>query len=227
MAADDDPARAEVLARVRRAAVVAPAGPAKRAAVPPPTGPTPPYPGAGPELSGDDTVLLFTERLAGHGIGVQHVTGVEDLPRVIASALWGRAVRRVVVPRGLPAPWLADLDGVWAMRDDPPRAPLSTRTIESAGAAVTRCAVAVADSGTLVFDGGIGQGRRVLSLLPGFHLCVVEAGQIVPAMADALAALDPARPGTWLTGTTATTAVDGVRVPGVHGPHAIGVIVVG
>ncbi|MUL44196.1 lactate utilization protein C [Streptomonospora sp. PA3] len=219
MAEKRDPARAGVLARVRRAVAAAPPG----------AGREPGLGGSADAASarGRDTVSLFTERLAEHGIGVQHASGAEDLPRVIASALWGYGVRRAVVPRDLSSLWLSELDGVWAMRDDPPQAPLSVRAIESAGAAVTRCALAVADTGTLVLDGGIGQGRRILSLLPACHLCVVEADQIVPSMAAALPELDPARPTTWLTGTTMTTAIEGARVDGVHGPRRIDVIVVG
>ncbi|MDA0564567.1 LUD domain-containing protein [Streptomonospora sp. S1-112] len=218
MADGRDPARAQILARVRRAAAAA------RPTEAPP-GAEAAWSAAGAE--GGDPVALFTDRLARHGIGVQHVTDLDDLPRVIASSLWGYGVRRVVVPRDLSSIWLSDLDGVWAMRDDPPHAPLSARAIESAGAAVTRCALAVADTGTLVFDGGIGQGRRALSLLPARHLCVVESGQIVDTMAAALAELDPARPTTWLTGLTSTTAVDGVAVGSVHGPQRVDVVIVG
>ncbi|GAB3442655.1 lactate utilization protein C [Streptomonospora sediminis] len=226
MAEEHNPARAAVLARVRRAAGAAPpdARAAGGAAV---TGPGAEPDGAAPAQGRGDEVSLFTERLAEHGIGVQHVGDLEDLPRVIASAVWGYGVRRVAVPRDLSSLWLSDLDGVWAMRDDPPHAALSARAVESAGAAITRCALAVADTGTLVFDGGVGQGRRALSLLAGCHLCVVESGQIVDTMATALAELDPARPTTWLTGTTASTAIEGTRVQGVHGPDRIDVIVAG
>ncbi|MBV2363373.1 lactate utilization protein C [Streptomonospora nanhaiensis] len=219
MADGRDAARAQILARVRRAAAAT--GSAEAA----PGGAGRVWSAAGTE--GADAVALFTDRLARHGIGVQHVTDLDDLPRVIASSLWGYGVRRVVVPRDLSSIWLSDLDGVWAMRDDPPHAPLSARAIESAGAAVTRCALAVADTGTLVLDGGIGQGRRALSLLPAHHLCVVESGQIVDTMATALAELDPARPTTWLTGLTSTTAIDGVPVGGVHGPQRLDVVIVG
>ncbi|MFC7741435.1 lactate utilization protein C [Nocardiopsis composta] len=210
-----DAARDEILARVRQAGVLA-RGRGGGAG----GGGT----GAGP--GGRAPEEVFTERLGALGVGVQHVTGADDLPRVVASALWARGVRRAAVPKGLPASWLAELDGVWVMRDEPPHAPLSVRALESVGAVVTRCALAVADTGTLVFDGGVGQGPRLLSALPGHHLCVVEAGQVVWDMAAALAALDPLRPTTWLTGTTWSAAVDAVQVRGVHGPDRIDVVLV-
>ncbi|WP_460856740.1 LutC/YkgG family protein [Nocardiopsis coralliicola] len=228
-----DAAREEILARVRQAAVVAgeaaDAGPDSGAAGsqagggPSDAGFAEPAEGGG---RGRPLEELFGERLAAVGVGVQHVSGVDDLPRVIASALWARGVRRVAVPAGLPARWLSDLDGVWAMRDDPPRAPLSVRALDGVGASVTRCALAVADTGTLVFDGGVGQGPRRLAALPPYHVCVVESGQVVADMAAALAALDPARPTTWLTGTTESTAVDGVPAGPVHGPRRIDVVLV-
>ncbi|MFW5417539.1 LUD domain-containing protein [Nocardiopsis sp. CNT-189] len=211
-----DAARDEILARVRQAQVAAGA-PAAEAAVPGEAG-------RGPGVRAPEEV--FTERLAALGVGVQHVTGAEDLPRMVASALWASGAARVAVPKGLPASWLAELDGVRVVRDDPPHAPLPVRELEGADAAVTRCALAVAETGTLVFDGGVGQGPRLLSALPGHHLCVVEAGQVVWDMRAALAALDPLRPTTWVTGTTRSAAVGAAEVRGVHGPDRIDVVLV-
>jgi L-lactate utilization protein LutC len=54
--------------------------------------------------------------------------------------------------------------------------------------------VAVAETGTIILDAGPGQGRRVLTLLPDYHLCVVRADQIVATLAEGLARLDPTRP---------------------------------
>ncbi|GAB3213117.1 LutC/YkgG family protein [Marinactinospora thermotolerans] len=215
----DGQARAEILARVRQAGVVAGAGHVETFGRERAAG------GGGAGTASGDAVAGFIERLAARGVGVQHVADPDDLPRVVASSLWANGVRRIAVPRDLSALWLSELDGVWITRDDPPGS-LSVRAIEAAGAAVTGCAVAVAETGTLVLDGGPRQGRKALALLPAHHLCVVESRRIVPTVAEALERLDPLRSTVWLTGTTRTTAIDQAAVAGPHGPARIDVVVV-
>jgi L-lactate dehydrogenase complex protein LldG len=92
---------------------------------------------------------------------------------------------------------------------------------------VTGCAVAIAQTGTIVLDGGRAQGRRMLTLVPDYHLCVVHADQIVGSVPEAVERLDPYRPLTWISGPSVPGQMELSRVEGgVHGPRVLDVLVV-
>ncbi|CNG10888.1 Lactate utilization protein C [Mycobacterium tuberculosis] len=169
-----------------------------------------------------DVVALFTERVADNRAAVRHV-GADELATAVAAALWAREAKQIAVPADLPYGWLAELDGVRALADAPP---LDVDALACADAVVTGCAAAIAQTGTVVLDGGRGQGRRALTLVPEFHLCVVHADQIVGTVPEAVTRLDPARPLTWISGPSATHGIEMRRVEGVHGPCHLEVLVV-
>jgi L-lactate dehydrogenase complex protein LldG len=125
----------------------------------------------------------------------------------------------MAVPDGIPEKWTDHLE---PMRDEPP---LDAHTLDAADGVITTCAVAIAQSGTFILDGGPGMGRRILSLVPDYHLCVVRADQIVGSLPEALAKLEPTRPLTFVSGPSATVDIEMVRVRGVHGPRRLEVIV--
>jgi L-lactate dehydrogenase complex protein LldG len=166
-----------------------------------------------------DIVALFAERAADYRAVVERVPAAE-LPVAVAAALTG--VPRFLVPDGLPAAWLADVsaDGDRIVRDDPS---LSARELDTVAGVVTGCAVAIAETGTIILDHGPGQGRRALTLVPDFHLVVVRADPV----AAALARLDPARPHTLISGPSATSDIELIRVEGVHGPRNLHILIVG
>jgi L-lactate dehydrogenase complex protein LldG len=171
-----------------------------------------------------DVVALFAERAADYRAVVERVP-LDGLAGAVTRVLAG--VSRFVVPGGLPPEWLAELSGPAAgriVRDDPP---LTARELDGIFGVVTGCAVAIAETGTIVLDHGPGQGRRALTLVPDFHLVVVRAGQVAADIADAIARLDPARPHTLISGPSATSDIELIRVEGVHGPRNLHVLIAG
>jgi L-lactate dehydrogenase complex protein LldG len=173
--------------------------------------------------SGDDAgrVELFAERVRDYR-AIVHVVPEEEVAATVARALSGRGARRVVVPGGLPEEWLAGVPDLERLADDPP---LAAAALDAADGVVTGCAVGVAETGTIVLDAGPGQGRRALTLLPDYHLCVVRADQVVASVPEAVARLDAARPLTWISGPSATSDIELNRVEGVHGPRTLEVII--
>jgi L-lactate dehydrogenase complex protein LldG len=126
----------------------------------------------------------------------------------------------------VPAAWLASYTGK-IVRDGDPQ-PLTVADLDVPGVtALTGCAVAIAETGTLVLDAGPESGRRLLTLVPDHHICVVHTGQIAASVPQALARLaEPTRPLTFVSGPSATSDIELNRVEGVHGPRNLDVIVV-
>jgi L-lactate dehydrogenase complex protein LldG len=156
-------------------------------------------------------VERFCERVAEYRATVHRTS---DLRATVAEICAGR---RVGVPPGMP-----DL-GLDVVVDDPPLGP---RELDRLDAVLTGCALAIADTGTIVLDGGERSGRRALTLVPDHHVCVVEASKVVASVPEAVAALDPRRPLTFVSGPSATSDIELDRVEGVHGPRVLDVIVV-
>jgi L-lactate dehydrogenase complex protein LldG len=151
-----------------------------------------------------------------------------ELPSVVARALRERGAKSVVVPAGVDEAWLTDVaEGTLRVDGSQPDEQLSVAELDRTDGVLTACAVAVAETGTLVLDGSPGQGRRVVSLIPDYHLCVVLPEQVVADVPQLVARLDITRPTTMISGPSATSDIELNRVEGVHGPRTLEVIVVG
>jgi L-lactate dehydrogenase complex protein LldG len=203
-------AREAVLARIRAAIVDAP-----------PAGADVPrsYRTSG-ERSRDAVVELFVERVRDY----RAVVVVTDDPlHAVEQALQEHAAARVGVA--------SDLDR--ALR---PRGPelvedalLTPQILDGLDGAVTTCAAGCAETGTIALDGGPGQGRRALSLVPDLHVCVIRADDIVETVPELIARLEPSaregRPIVLVSGPSATSDIELNRVEGVHGPRRLVVVV--
>ena len=167
---------------------------------------------------------LLEERLVDYGVTVVR-TSSDTLATTLHDRLDGLDAQRVVVPHDAPETWREAWRGRVLVAEDG-----GTFELDEADAAVTACAVAVAETGSIVLDGGSGQGRRAASLIPDVHLCIVAASQVVTLVPEAVERLGAAaRDGaafTWISGPSATSDIELVRVAGVHGPRTLLVLLV-
>lgn len=165
----------------------------------------------------DDNLDTFLDRLA-HYDATTHVITAAEIPTIVSATLQGR---RVITPAGLPDAWTTGID---AVTDDPP---LTHEDLDQADGVLTTCALAIAQTGTIILDGGPGMGRRALTLLPDYHLCVVKQDQLVGSVPEAMRTLAERKthPLTFVSGPSATVDIEMTRVRGVHGPRRLEVIV--
>ncbi|WP_259453191.1 LutC/YkgG family protein [Streptomyces ginkgonis] len=172
-----------------------------------------------------DPVGMLAEHLADYRALV-HRTDAAGLPELIARLLAERGSASVVVPAGLPKGWLSAVpaDTVRRVPDAPS---VTAAELDAVDSVVTGCAVAIAETGTIVLDGGPDQGRRRTTLVPDHHVVVVRVpDQVVESVGQALPLLSPVRPLTWISGPSATSDIELDRVEGVHGPRTLEVVLV-
>lgn len=177
------------------------------------------------ESSSPELTLRFAERVREYKAHVEQVTEAE-LNGAISEACARRGVKRLVVPQDLPDAWVPA--GVELVRDTA----LSYDQLDQTDGVLTGCAWGIAQTGTIVLDGGVAQGRRAISLVPDYHLCIVRVDQIVDLVPEAITKLAPAvregrRPLTFISGPSATSDIELNRVEGVHGPRTLEVLIVG
>jgi L-lactate dehydrogenase complex protein LldG len=174
------------------------------------------------EAAHDAVVDRFAKRVAEYRATVFRA-GPGELASTLAGACRDRGARRLAVPTDLPDDWRPD--GVELVTDEG----RSARELDGVDGALTGCAIAIAETGTVVLDGGAAQGRRALTLVPDYHLCVVSSDRIVGLVPEAVEALEGAaragRPVTFVSGPSATSDIELDRVEGVHGPRTLHVVI--
>jgi L-lactate dehydrogenase complex protein LldG len=159
-----------------------------------------------------------------------------------AVSAWGGIVRRVPTPgaaRGTVSELLAQFEArtVCHWEGDALVAAIDPSTLatpaapELADAGITGAERGIAATGTLVLSYGAGRGRGV-GLLPDIHITVLAADRIVADLPTALGLAytgggAPPAAITLVTGPSASSDIEKIRVTGVHGPRRMGVVVVG
>jgi L-lactate dehydrogenase complex protein LldG len=175
----------------------------------------------GPRID-DSSVDRFCERVAEYKASVTRISAA-DLAATVSRLCAARGAVRIAVPPGGPTA----LEGVEVVVDSPP---LSPAVLDQLDGVLTGSALAIAETGTIVLDGGERSGRRALTLVPDWHICIVEESTIVAGVPDGVALLRDAavegRPITLVSGPSATSDIELDRVEGVHGPRTLDVVVV-
>jgi L-lactate dehydrogenase complex protein LldG len=176
----------------------------------------------------DEVVTQFAERVAEYRATV-HRVGEAELANAVRAIADEAGARRIGIPADLPNEWRSEpagAGGIELLEDDG----LSVQQLDELDGALTGCAVAIAETGTFVLDGGAGQGRRALTLVPDLHICVVREDQVVGLVPEAVGKLEDAvrtgRPLTFVSGPSATSDIELDRVEGVHGPRVLHVVLV-
>jgi L-lactate dehydrogenase complex protein LldG len=171
-------------------------------------------------LSAAARIALMSERLREYDAEVVESTAAA-LPAAVAAQLTASGKRTFVAPPGLPVEWLAKGFN-WKIDNG-----LSTTEIDQAEGVVTAAFCGVADSGTIVLHHSPAEGRRVLTLLPDWHLCILRASQVVETLPEYFDRCpQPPALVTTISGPSATADIEMTRIKGVHGPRFLHVILV-
>lgn len=171
------------------------------------------------ELGLDDRVRLFRTRVEDYGgVVIESAAPAEAVAGVLAE----RGARRIGVPADLDDAFVPS--GIELVVDDL----LSPRALDALDGALTTCAAACAETGTIALDGRAGQGRRALTLVPDLHVCVVRREDVVETVPELFARLEASaregRPIVLVSGPSATSDIELTRVEGVHGPRRLVVV---
>lgn len=170
-----------------------------------------------------DVVERFVERISEYETTVRRVSA-DEVASAAAEQCRLRGIARLGIPSDLPLDWRpGGLELVFGSLD--------ARAHDALDGAMTGCALAIAETGSIVLDTGARQGGRALTLVPDYHLCVVEEHQIVGGVPEGIRAIGVSvrrllRPVTFISGPSATSDIEFSRVEGVHGPRTLDVLVV-
>lgn len=172
------------------------------------------------QLDHEAVLALMVERLREYGAEVVE-SSPEDLTATIAAQLTASGKHIFAAPAGLPAAWF--IPGYdWKVDYA-----LPIEEVEQAEGVVTASSAGIADSGTIALHHSLPEGRRLLSLLPDWHLCILYASQVVETLPEYFSRIpQPPALATWISGPSATADIEMTRIKGVHGPRFLHVLLV-
>jgi L-lactate dehydrogenase complex protein LldG len=183
------------------------------------------------QLTPEARINLMIERLREYDAEVVECSPAE-LPDAISAQLAASGKHKFVAPPGTPPEWMVTsawkISGLeWNLDQWDSGHGIATSEIEQAEGVVTAASCGIADSGTIVLHHSATEGRRVLTLLPDWHLCILKASQIVETLPEYFSIFKPP-PAlvTWISGPSATSDIEMTRIKGVHGPRFLHVILV-
>ena len=164
---------------------------------------------------------LLVDRLLDYDAQVVRV-GRDGVRDAVGRRLAARGVRRMVVPAGMTAEVLPE--GIEFLVDEG----LSAVALDGFDGVVTGSTLAIAETGTVVLQNVAGQGRRAVTLVPDYHLCVVDAADVVETVSEAMERLGGTSglTTTFFSGPSATADIEMTRIKGVHGPRFLDVVLV-
>ena len=150
------------------------------------------------ELTEEQTINMLVDRLIDYKANV-FFANPENISEVIAERLGEKST--YVVPEGLDKKWLP------------------------ADTAVTGSTVSCAETGTIFLNTNPEEGRRAITLVPDHHICVVPRSTVVELVPESIERITYTRPVTMISGPSATSDIELIRVEGVHGPRTLDVII--
>lgn len=170
------------------------------------------------ELSREAILHLFEERLRDYDANVYRIDAMEA-GATVEKILRSRGIQRVLVPEGLPEEWKQGAEFVVDRE-------FATAELDGFSAVMTTATVGIAETGTIVLQSAPGQGRRAITLVPDYHLCVLPAASVVETVVEAMRLLEATKdlPTTFFSGPSATADIEMTRIKGVHGPRFVDVV---
>jgi L-lactate dehydrogenase complex protein LldG len=169
-----------------------------------------------------EKIELLEDRLRDYDA---HVVRAEPggVAQAVQAMLSQLGCRRILIPAGLSTEWLPG--GFEFVQDQGG----SAAVLDGFDGVLTGSTLAIAETGTIVLQNAPGQGRRALTLVPDYHLCLVRTADIVETVPEAMALLESraSLPTTFFSGPSATADIEMTRIKGVHGPRFLDVVLLG